>query len=361
MALVHLCAFIFLLNCVYVSSAFSEPVDTHSLESSSSQPIDNYEQINNMGPRDPFRRAASSVGIIAFDLVNGSYISCSGLLISPTLVLTARHCLYRSIPGTGELERYYARNVTFTLDYTKPARGLDVELETEPAEIGEGELDYMLLKTKTPVSLENRWVPNGGADPDPKDELYVIHFPSSLPLRLTRKDCHAADPALSNVNFNHLCQTAQSSSGAPFFDFSFRLIGIHTGGGFGPTGGTNQGVRLVSILQRSSLLRTALAQHGRAMDGFTASISPRPVEATKLIKLATGDIIANDPNGWFRTVGSGDNSRRVDLKIQSSAAQSNEIQLWDPTQDVIYKISPDQKSVKLKQGNAPSWSSIGVR
>lgn len=176
-------------------------------------------------------------------------IWCTGFLVAPDLMLTARHCVVRD--GI-RLKRGYA-----LFEYFRPARSRSMTSRVAIAEILEENrrLDYALVR----LAEENEYVIplRIGVDQlrSQTQRLYIIHHPKALPTRVTRFGCRVqAEGDLAPGAFAHSCDTYDSSSGSPLFAVDTdAVIGLHNAGR-GVTSEFNQGIDLAEIIRASPTL-----------------------------------------------------------------------------------------------------------
>jgi V8-like Glu-specific endopeptidase len=287
-------------------------------ESRGPRPDSNYEAFNeDTFARDsPYRAAASVVGLILLQLDDEPRPFCSGLLISSKYILTARHCLQQRIANTDEWEPLRPQQIIFELDYLKYGSAAKTyPLKVVPVEIGPGDLDFAVLEAINDIPLGNRKIPVPGGDPRPKEDLYVIHYPGGETLKLTRRECRAADRPEDGHFFRHVCDTEPGSSGAPVFNINFELIGIHTFSGKGQ-GSTNGGILLSRIME------------------FTKSAE-----------------------GWRLLQKSESKTKVYPLVEQHSSTEA--FLLWDASADVLYLVPKAGGDVKRREGGEISWANIG--
>jgi V8-like Glu-specific endopeptidase len=161
--------------------------------------------------------------------------SCSGVLVTESLILTAGHCVSSSATCDDQVwvfgyaftdptatpllepdDIYGCRSIVARARYTDSAgRRWDHALV---------ELDRPVVAPRRPVELVAE--PLAGGDP-----LSVIGFPSGLPVKV---DAHAevADARIDSRDYFELVSDAsQGSSGAAVFDQEGRLAGILVRGG----------------------------------------------------------------------------------------------------------------------------------
>jgi hypothetical protein len=329
----------------------------HPVESLGARPITGMEAIRAFGPESEFRVAASSVGQLSIELASHAIMQvCTGSVIASDLVLTARHCFEYPDDTTGIIEQLHPITVYFALDALQPYSGTVYNLDPHPVEIGVGDFDFMVLRSEKPFDLAKRRIPPAAVDPRPGEDLYVIHNPFGQTLTLTRYECSATDKPVDGVLFRHSCETQPSSSGAPIFDTHFRLKGIHTRGGKNENPGTfNLGLPITNILANSRTVAASLKAFGHDVETAIASTEPSTARKGAVFRFDDGRAFVQDGDRWsFTNVGG---ASAGTLKPQASAP--DEIVLWDPMRDFLYRIPRNGGMVRGKQGGDLMWSEIG--
>jgi len=233
-----------------------------------------------------------------------------------------------------------------------------VVLKPDPVEKGDGDLDYIVLESVNDIPVEGRRIPIAGADPESEDDLYVIHHPVSTPLAISNYHCRATEkPAMGKDFFKHLCSTDGGSSGAPIFNADLEVIGIHHEGGLSELPGTyNVGLLMSKILERSSIVKKALADYGGA--DFGTPKAGVETKTTVTYFLSSGETFVKTSDGWSL---SWPNSKGVSgVKLQPQNTASGQILLWDPISDSLFLIPGAGGMVKRKKAEASTWSDFGV-
>lgn len=331
--------------------------ETHPRESTGARPDENAEQILKLSPTSPFRSAASPVGQVLVELATGEIKAvCTGMVISPKLVLTALHCLQFKDPATGTTERFIPKNLFLLLDYLTWGKGTRILLNTVPAEVGGADLDYMILSAKEPIGLTGRRIPVAGTDVAPKQDLYIVHHPFGQPLAICRRDCMATEEPLEGVYFHHECDTKEISSGAPVLDTEYRLVGIHIAGGKSELPGTfNVGLRLSTILANSPTIANALKTYGKK--NLDAGVLPPAPSRILTFSLPNGYNFVKDADGWSLSR-SQTNENRIRLIPQNS--QGDEYVLWDSAGDMMYRLPTAGGEVRKRRGDESTWTTFGT-
>ena len=215
---------------------FHFPPGTQVFESNFNA-IANYEPLYNFTAVNRYRRLGESVGRLDLELINragqlAATSNCTATLISEQYILTNYHC----VPGTdpdlsissvilrmGYLDEMYA-----------PGEGFSVHIL--PVE-SNAALDYSVLRVQGNPASTFGYVPLYVRDPDPAEELFIIHHPKGDPQRLTRRNCRLVSStyAVSANGLRHRCDTFAGSSGSLIFsdnnvENTFMIVGLHNAG-----------------------------------------------------------------------------------------------------------------------------------
>ncbi|MEQ1930815.1 MAG: trypsin-like peptidase domain-containing protein [Parvularculaceae bacterium] len=228
-----------------------------------------YEDITRFPEGFPWRRFERSVGQIDVcfrDKVKRTFHagSCTASIISPSHLLTARHCVF---PGdyADKAKNWEARYAVFLLGFVAGETAVDpskfrVDIR-EPVEAGERErkLDFAVLEADFAAPLKNV----GGCEqenlkaefdeiaapvdiepvtladyrPERGEPLFLVHHPIKTPLVVTSYNCRAEAGVSEDgsseaaTQLQHKCDTLPGSSGAPVFSFERNaVVAVHRAG-----------------------------------------------------------------------------------------------------------------------------------
>lgn len=226
---------------------------------------DQYESLAGFDESSRFRRIGRTIVFIGIVFEDKQHLhkvgTCTGAVVSPIFVITARHCL-REFTGWSPIK------ILASIDYHKSHEitGGSYPLSVEPVEEDEG-LDYVLLRVNDGLSIQiGEYVDLRSAlDPFDGQSLFLVHHPSRRPQRLSRVRCQGVNPSLHGYNnpsfkdrWGHRCLTENGSSGAIIFDENTMLpVALHIQGGFDSNDpkSISVSVPLSKILSRSEELK----------------------------------------------------------------------------------------------------------
>ncbi|UVT22069.1 MAG: trypsin-like peptidase domain-containing protein [Nitrospira sp.] len=226
---------------------------------------DYYESLTTLNESSRFRRIGRTVVFIGISFENKEHHTrvgtCTGTVVSPSLIITARHCLR-------EYSEWNPVKILASVNYyrSQDVAGGAYYLSETPIEEDEA-LDYALLEVKKGQTIQIGEYLNlrSAREPMDKQSLFIVHHPARRPQRLTRARCIGVnpqgegynDPTLTN-RWGHRCFTEQGSSGAIMFDEETLLpVALHIQGGFKPDdpNSISIAVPLSTILSHSAILK----------------------------------------------------------------------------------------------------------
>lgn len=160
--------------------------------------------------------------------------TCSGVMLTSSLLLTNWHCGgLPDMPGTAFWNEQIVKDTLVDLSWDGDAVSWDFGATGLLA--SDRALDFALLKVKplgavgvpAPVTISSERVERNAP-------LILIHHPEASTKQVTM-GCSVADSAYKSWQtggpvdgeFTHRCDSESGSSGAPLFDASDRLVGLH--------------------------------------------------------------------------------------------------------------------------------------
>ena len=220
---------------------------------------------------------------------------CTASLISERHIITNYHC----IPGNDKNVR--VERATLRLGYLSEREvGEEFKVKMRAIETNQ-KLDYSILElSDVPDSRYGKIDLSAVRDPNPLENLYIIHHPGGKPKAITRERCymHPSWDLVSSSEIYHKCDTEAGSSGAIVFTDSGQPVGIHWGG-YDETlpleARYNVAKKLTTIIQGSNTLRkltgaTTASAISVARGTLKLSSSPNGAEV-----YLNGEFIGNTP------------------------------------------------------------------
>lgn len=153
--------------------------------------------------------------------------SCTGFLVAENALLTNEHCI-------NSLESCQSLVALFGYEYDAENRLSFGEqfgcAGFEPARVS-WELDASLVRLTGSPGATWGTVELPESEPAPERPLMVIQHPGGQPKQVSVVECAAmavpVDGRAPGTDFTHTCDTAGGSSGAPVFDRTGTLVGLH--------------------------------------------------------------------------------------------------------------------------------------
>jgi V8-like Glu-specific endopeptidase len=179
------------------------------------------------------RRLGDVAAFLAASWERASW-ACSGVMLTPTLLLTNWHCGGPpTLPDKGFWNPDIRRDtlVDLSFDGDTLSRELQVhDLATTPNK----NLDFVVLRT---AAIDNlgpvRPVKLATTDPAANDEIRVVHHPAGKIKQLSW-NCVVRQASYKGwqneavlSEFTHVCDTEGGSSGAPVLNLRGELVGLH--------------------------------------------------------------------------------------------------------------------------------------
>ena len=179
---------------------------------------------------------------------------CTAFLVASDLILTNHHC----VPGITSNASAGAQEIIglqFVAGYTQDgvAEGAETFLvRPQPIEASQ-ELDYAVLRVVGAPGERFGVLPLGTRAPRNNDPFWVIGHPMGEAQRISREQCRANTPVLSQGKLLHTCDTLPGNSGSPVLDATTqKVIGLHHAGS--SAGSVNFAIPMATILEQSAVL-----------------------------------------------------------------------------------------------------------
>ena len=221
--------------------------------------------------RRVYYERGQSTAILHF-IANGEEHQCSGFMISPSELMTNAHCIHN-------VKICRTAKAVFGYQQSTLLRPLDGEtFSCVGLKAIDRQLDFAVVVLQGAPGATERWghLLLSAQRPQANEALYIVHYPSSVRMMATWKDCRLELPDAGGLNpalrsdFGHICDTDGGSSGAPIFSQATNeVIGLHHFG-FTECDATwskyNRGVYMDLILDRMKQIERG-ADAGVTVDG----------------------------------------------------------------------------------------------
>jgi hypothetical protein len=221
------------------------------------------------------RRLGDVVGFLVSSFDRVSWV-CSGVMLTPDLLLTNWHC---GAPSNLKDNAFWSGDIlTDTLidmSFDGDTRSREL-MATAVAVAPNKKLDFVVLRTTAIDALGPlRPVRISTVDPVANEEIRIVHHPAGKVKQITsncvvRKASYKGwEDTTTNSEFTHVCDTEGGSSGAPVFNKQGELVGLHhLGFDFDTTkceqvDKENKAVKISAILK--AIESDAKAVHGEIM------------------------------------------------------------------------------------------------
>ena len=277
--------------------------------------VPNFEPIVDFTQQNRYRRLARSIGRLDLRLVTAfgdeaGISTCTGTLIDAGHLITNHHC----VPGLDP--NYRVAEASLLLNYLDAETANQVAVRypvsITPVETSE-EMDYSILSVDGNPGSDPRWgyIPLRVRNPEPREELFIIHHPAGQPQRLTRRNCRLIDSgqAVSATLIRHRCDTLGGSSGSLIFSDnnlsgSFDVVALHYAGFREPGPGVyNSAKPLATIVRNSGFLQgraQAVSSDGTATAPTstpTSTSAPPTSDSPPRTGAASGTNVSGIPQG----------------------------------------------------------------
>ena len=216
----------------------------------------NNEPIDTYSANSAITRLGRAVGRLDI-LTDAGVFPCTAFLVDEGKILTNWHC----VPGITELDGSEATRIeaiSFLAGYRSQGvveTAQRFTVSPVPLEFSQS-LDYAILEVFGTPAEEFGTLKLSGRTLEEGDPFWVIGHPMGEAQRISREQCRAAIPALSNNRLRHTCDTLPGNSGSPVIDASRQeVIALHHAGSRRDQ--VNFAVPMSLILEASEVLRPA--------------------------------------------------------------------------------------------------------
>lgn len=247
-----------------------------------------FEPIRQLREDDRLRRGTRAVGMLVFLVEDNTGKRAAGtctatLVDGGKAILTNHHC----IPGNSGT----VKKARFLLDfYHADSPIIDLPVATEPT-LSDRELDFAIVPLLEPAPADIQPVAFASQLIQPRERLFIVHHPIGMPKMLTQFGC-AAHPSMSETTqLRHRCDTLGGSSGAPIFNQSMQIVGIHHRSGLTPNDPSsfNLGSRIIKVAARAPVLGLGGPAPGPGTTAVQPAAAPEPDTIDTLNGLISGN------------------------------------------------------------------------
>ena len=241
------------------------------------------------------RRAGRAVGQVrvAVETEGGpAVVTCTGVLISENLVLTAFRCVPGVLAEPGLAARGPKRitRVDFITGFDAPLveeQGQRVALDPDPVE-ADADLGFVVLRADGRPGAEGAVLALDPPSLSTGMPLAILGHPFGTSKQVVREGCALRGSVTEGGRLTHGCAALPGNVGAPVLDGDGLMIGVHLQEEPRATGG--RGVSIAALLDSSVFLRAVAAGEdcvgdGAARCGARASAAPRPGTPLKAAKV----------------------------------------------------------------------------
>jgi hypothetical protein len=260
----------------------------------------NNESITNYSDESVFARLGHSVGRLDI-LTDGGVFPCTAFIVDEKHILTNYHC----VPGITDNAGAGAsriEGVQFVAGYVRQGVEEGTRKYTVvpvPVE-ADKRLDYAVLEVLGDPSADFGRLKLSGRLPRDGDPYWVIGHPMGEAQRISREQCRANRPALSQHQLLHTCDTLPGNSGSPVIDASDQMvIALHHAGSRHDS--VNFAIPMQLILDRSEVL--VASAEGLTPDALPPApddvdLSPQPEEEEAVAAVSVCDALYTEAKSY---------------------------------------------------------------